>query len=290
MHSIRFFAALLAVSVVLATTAGAEPTEVGTTAAVNTNTKGTPPRMASRSLFIGTNVFFEERIETSKSGQAQLLFLDESALTIASNSDVVLDKFIYDPKTSKGELALSLGAGVFRFVGGRISKTSMVRIKTPTATIGIRGGIVIIKGEPGTGATRAIFMFGKEMTVNNNSGITRRVTRPGFGIDVASLVAPPSSPFKVTALDLALTLIELEGRTGQTAGLTGLLTDEQVARSGIDKLGSSIDPKLIPGEETGGTGGGLPPPLPLLPLFPVCCDFTETNPIPPPPPPPVIPQ
>ncbi len=290
MRSIRFFAALLAVSVVLAPAAGAEPTEVGTTAATNTDTTGTPPKMASRNLFIGTNVFFEERIETSKTGQAQLLFLDESALTIASNSDVVLDKFIYDPKTSKGELALSLGAGVFRFVGGRISKTAMVRIKTQTATIGVRGGIAIIKVEPGTGATRAIFMFGKEMTVNNDSGITRRVTRPGFGIDVASLVAPPSSPFKVTALDLALTLIELEGRTGQTAGLTGLLTDEQVARSGIDKLGSSIDPELIPGEETGGTGGGLPPPFPLLPLFPVCCDFTETNPIPPPPPPPVIPQ
>ncbi len=291
MRSVRLFAALLAVSVVFAPKAWAQQTEVGTTAAVNTDTLGTPPGMASRSLFIGANVFFEERIETSKSGQAQLLFLDESALTIAADSDVVLDKFIYDPKASKGELALSIGAGVFRFVGGRISKTAMVRIKTPTATIGIRGGIVIIKVEPATNATRAIFMFGKEMTVNNDSGVTRRVTRPGFGIDIASKVEEPSSPFKVTALDLALTLIELEGRTGQTAGLTGLLTDEQVAMSGIDKLGSSIDPKSIPGGETGGTGGGLlPPPLPLFQLFPVCCDFTETNPIPPPPPPPVIPQ
>ncbi len=72
MRSIRSFAAVLAVSVVLAPAAGAEPTEVGTTAAANTDTTGTPPRMATRSLFIGTNVFFEERIETSKTGQAQL--------------------------------------------------------------------------------------------------------------------------------------------------------------------------------------------------------------------------
>jgi len=287
MRSIRLFAALLAVSVVFATVAGAEPTEVGTTAATNTDTRGTPPRMATRNLFIGTNVFFEERIETSKTGQAQLLFLDESALTIASNSDVVLDKFIYDPKTSKGEIALSLGAGVFRFVGGRISKTSMVRIKTPTATIGIRGGIVIIKVEPETDATRAIFMFGKEMTVTNDSGVTRKVTRPGFGIDVASLVDSPASPFKVSGDEIAGYLNKLEGRTGQTAGLTGLLTDEQVANSGCCL---PVDPNEIPGEETGGTGGGLPPPFPLFPPFPVCCDFTETNPIPSPPPPPVIPQ
>ena len=287
MRSVRLFAALVAVSVVFAPAAWAEPTEVGTTAAVNTDTTGTPPGMASRDLFIGANVFFEERVETSKTGQAQLLFLDESALTIASDSDVVLDKFIYDPKTSKGELALSIGAGVFRFVGGRISKTAMVRIKTPTATIGIRGGIVIIKVEPATNATRAIFMFGKEMTVTNDSGVTRRVTRPGFGIDIASLVAPPSSPFKVSGDEIGGYLNKLEGRTGQTAGLTEPLTDERVAMSGIDKVGSSIDPESIPGEETGGTGGGLPPPLPLFPLFPVCCDFTETNPIPPPP---VIPQ
>ena len=250
MRLVRLFAALLAVSVVFAPVAGAEPTEVGTTAATNTDTRGTPPRMAARSLFIGTNVFFEERIETSKSGQAQLLFLDESALTIASNSDVVLDKFIYDPKTSKGEIALSLGAGVFRFVGGRISKTRAVIIKTPSATLGIRGGIVIIEVEPGTGATRAIFVFGQEMTVTNESGVAIRVTRPGFAVDVASLDDPPSSPFKVTGGVIASYLTELEGRTGATAGAGHPPSDDDVASSGIDNLGSSNDPGSNGGDTT----------------------------------------
>ncbi len=268
--------ALLAVSVILAPAAWAEPTEVGTTAASNTDTKGTPPRIATRNLFIGTNVFFEERIETSKTGQAQLLFLDESALTIASNSDVVLDKFIYDPKTSKGELALSVGAGVFRFVGGRISKTSMVRIKTPTATIGIRGGIIIIEVDPRTRATRAIFVFGKVMTVNNNSGVTIRVTRPGFAVDVATLDDPPSSPFKVSGAKMAFYLTELEGRTGQTAGSDDPPTDEKVADSGIDQVGSSNDPDTIVSEETAATDGTTTfPPLPTIPNFEKL--FTETN-------------
>ncbi len=281
MRSVRLFAALVAVSVVFAPAAWAQQTEVGTTAATNTDTTGTPPRMASRSLFIGTNVFFEERIETSKSGQAQLLFLDESALTIASNSDVVLDKFIYDPKTSKGELLLSVGAGVFRFVGGRISKTSGVTIKTPTATIGIRGGIIIIKVDAKTGATRATFVFGKVMTVTNKSGVTIRVTRPGFSVDVASLFDPPSSPFKVPGGVIASYLTELEGRTGQTAGLTENLTDVQVADSGIDEVGSSTDPESIVTEETAGTGGtdgtdGGDPPLPPIPNLE--SEVSSTNP------------
>ena len=259
MRSIHFFAVLLAVSVILAPAAGARQTGVGTTAASNTDTKGTPPRMATRNLFIGTDIFFEERIETSKTGQAQLLFLDESALTIAANSDVVLDKFIYDPKTSKGELALSIGAGLFRYVGGRISKTTAVTIKTPTATIGIRGGIVIIKVEPGTGATGAAFLFGKEMTVTNLSGVTRRVTRPGFGIDVASLVAPPSAPRKVSGDELAGYLGGLEGRTGRFAGLTEPLTGDRVADSGIDQVGSSTDPASI-ALDTAATGTTDPAP------------------------------
>ena len=276
MRFVSFIAALLAVSIVLAPAAWAQQTEVGTTAATNTNTKGTPPRMASRNLFIGTNVFFEERVETSNSGQAQLLFLDESALTISSNSDVVIDKFIYDPKTSKGEMALSVGAGVFRFVGGRISKTTVVRIETPTATLGIRGGIVIIEVDPGTGATRATFVFGKEMTVTNKSGVTRRVTRPGFSVDVASLDNPPSSPFKVSGAVIAFYLTELEGRTGQTAGLTKPLTDDQVADSGIDQVGSSNDPNTIVGKETAPTGGTTTsPPLPTIPNFEKL--FTETS-------------
>ncbi len=193
----------------------------------------------------------------------------------------MLDKFIYDPKTSKGELALSLGAGVFRFVGGRISKTAMVRIKTQTATIGVRGGIVIMKIEPGTGATRATFMFGKEMTVNNQSGVTRRVTRAGFAVDVASLDDPPSSPFKETALDIVLKLIELEGRIGQTAGLTGFLTDEDVKNSKIAKLNSDEDPKDIAGDTAATDGWTKFPPLPPIPDFKKL--FTETNPTPPPP-------
>ncbi len=250
MRTSCFLAALFALSVVFAPVAGAEQTGIGTTAAVTTDTTGTPPRMATRNLYIGANVFSRERIETSKSGQAQLLFLDESALTIASDSDVVLDRFVYDPATSAGEIALSLGAGVFRFVGGRISKTPAVTIKTPTATLGLRGGIIIIQVEPGTGATRAIFVFGQEMTVTNQSGVTIRVTRPGFSVDVASLDDPPSSPFKVSDVDVASYLTELEGRTGATAGAGHPPSDDDVANSGIDGLGSSSDPGSVSGDKT----------------------------------------
>jgi hypothetical protein len=100
------------------------------------------------------------------------------------------------------------------------------------------------------------------MTVANretvpNLSITRRVTRPGFGIDVTSQVDPPSAPRKVSGDEFAGYLGKLEGRSGETAGLTGTLNDDRVADSGIDQVGSSTDPASIVGEATAATGTAL---------------------------------
>ena len=45
-------------------------------------------------------------------------------------------------------MALTVGRGTMRFVGGVISKTSEVRVKTPSASIGIRGGIFTVTVSP----------------------------------------------------------------------------------------------------------------------------------------------
>ncbi len=110
-------------------------------AAVNPAATGTPPAQDERVLTVGTNVFTQERIVTGERGQAQMLFLDESALTIGPNSDMVLDEFVYDPDAQTGSLVINATKGVFRLVGGKISKKNPVLLKTPTATIGIRGAL-----------------------------------------------------------------------------------------------------------------------------------------------------
>ena len=80
----------------------AQDTEIGVTAAVNPEVRGTPPSQEQRLLVVGTNVFSDERVVTGEKGQTQMLFVDQSALTIGPNSDLVLDEFVYDPKgTSK---------------------------------------------------------------------------------------------------------------------------------------------------------------------------------------------
>jgi len=125
--------------------------------------RGTPPEQDTRILEVGTGMFAYERVVTVENGKVHLLFQDGSALSVGPNSDIVLDKFVYDPGTKTGELSFSATKGIFRFVGGKISKTTPVTIKTPNATIGIRGGVGVFNVRE---TTRAALIFGDQLFVD----------------------------------------------------------------------------------------------------------------------------
>ncbi len=69
----------------------------------------------------------------------QLVFIDKTTLDIGPNSSIVIDKFVFDPAAAKGEMAVSLGKGVLRVVGGQATHTVARTVTTPFATIGLRG-------------------------------------------------------------------------------------------------------------------------------------------------------
>ena len=54
---------------------------------------------------------------------------------------LVIDEFIYDPDPSKSKLALNMASGTARFISGGLGLINKenISIKTPSATIGIRG-------------------------------------------------------------------------------------------------------------------------------------------------------
>ncbi len=138
---------------------------VGVAAAVLPDATGTRPDETAKVLRIGVDIVAEERVTTDAKGKLQLLFLDGSALTVGPNSDVVVDRFIYDPKAKTGDLAFSATKGIFRLVGGKISKNKAVILKLPTAVIGIRGGIATVNSTD-AGVT-ATFIFGEQMSLES---------------------------------------------------------------------------------------------------------------------------
>jgi hypothetical protein len=220
---------------------------VGVSSAVNPQASGTPPGGTTRQLVIGQDVVFNERITTSAAGQTQLLFLDESAMTIGPNSDVTIDQFVYDPKSGTGKLAMSATRGVLRYVGGKLSKQDQaVTVRTNTATLAVRGGAFIMTTEPAR--TEAIFIYGDGLTVNGVNNVPQTLRRPGFEI-VAAAGAALSQPIPVPAARLTQLVQLLDGRAGATGGARNVPTDATVAQSGISQtisgnLGESVQQAL----------------------------------------------
>jgi hypothetical protein len=167
----------------------------------------TPPGAPTRVLEIGTHVVENEKIQTTATGSIQALLVDKTTLNVGPNTTLVIDRFVYDPATTKGELALSLSNGVVRVVGGVATRSEGATIRTPVAAIGLRDGIAIIS-HSGANGTHAILSFG-HMSVTSLCGATNcapttvDVSRPGYGVTVVGFNQPPSSPRPASTQELA---------------------------------------------------------------------------------------
>ncbi|MEM7177967.1 MAG: FecR family protein [Pseudomonadota bacterium] len=155
---------LLASLSLIALASGAQAQDIGNVAAVNQDMNGTAPGQAPRLLDLGEGVVEDERIQTSSQGSGQLMFVDQTTLTVAADSDITLDKYIFDAAADEGDMALTMTRGAMRFIGGRISKKRRAIVRTPTATIGIRGGLVIIQ-VAADGSTRVTQLAGESTSV-----------------------------------------------------------------------------------------------------------------------------
>ena len=194
---------------------------VGVTSATDGDPLGKPPAEAERVLRIGIDVQANELITTGANDRAHLVFLDGTSLTVGPDARIVIDKFVFDPATMTGELAVNATKGVLRLVGGKISKKEPIVVTTPASTIGVRGGITLIDVE--ASKTTATFVFGKDMTVTGQ-GVTETATRPGSQV-IATLGAPPLPPVLVPPGGLASQMSELEGKSGTatTPGTTQVI-------------------------------------------------------------------
>ncbi len=131
---------IAAFAAVAANAQAATSPQIGT-AAVTLNSVTGALDGNQRDLKRGDGVFQNESIKTGKGAGAQLLFRDETALTMGSESQVTLDKLIYDPSKKTGEMTIRAVTGTFRFVTGSGPKAGY-KIETPVGTIGVRGTIV----------------------------------------------------------------------------------------------------------------------------------------------------
>ncbi len=94
-----------------------------------------------KELKTGDKVYLGDTILSGTNSGAQLLLLDQSTFTIGSDSEVVMDTFIYDPKNSDGKIVSTVKKGSLKIISGLISKKNPdnLKVKVPEGTLGSRG-------------------------------------------------------------------------------------------------------------------------------------------------------
>ena len=263
---LRLRVAILA-GLLLTAAASALPAQerVGVNTAVNPQATGASPGQAPRRLAIGQDVIFNEHITTAADGQTQLLFVDESSMTVGPKSDLTIDQFVYDPKSGTGKLAMSATRGLLRYVGGKLSKEDgAVTLRTATATLAVRGGAFIAQIDP-NGKTEAAFLYGNGLTVSAICAIppcpdAETLTRPGFQVTVAGPGAAPSQPAPVPPGQLAQFTQLLDGQAGKNGGAKTIPTDAAVASSGVSQtVSGNLTASVEQASATQGATQSAPP-------------------------------
>jgi hypothetical protein len=248
--------------VLLSTTAATVTTAVaqsfGKVGAVNQEATGTPPGGATRRLTVGAGVVVKERVRTSASGSTQIQFPDQSAINLGANCDMVIDQFVYDPQAKSGTMVATVTKGALRYIGGQISHNSGATIRTPTAVLGIRGGMVTLvvqlpasiaqrlqqlTGLP-SGGTLVLANFG-QITVSNNVGSANLL--PGFATVLGGPNDPIPTPFRLPDALLQLITQLINSKPGQTGGVANIPTQGNVPDG--YKFTIVTDPTAPPGTD-----------------------------------------
>lgn len=103
----------------------------------------------SKNAQLGSGLIKHDQIITQASSKVQVVFQDDTIVTIGKNSQFSIDEYI--AQGSESEAKLSLVNGAIRTITGRIGKVNpqKFQVKTKTATIGIRGTNFIVIVTPG---------------------------------------------------------------------------------------------------------------------------------------------
>jgi hypothetical protein len=92
----------------------------------------------------GLELHKKDTITTGADGKAQMIFQDETIVSIGYNSIFSIEEYLYDTQSSSETSVLfQVSQGVFKAITGKIGKLNpkKFKLKTKTATIGIRGTV-----------------------------------------------------------------------------------------------------------------------------------------------------
>ena len=144
----------------------------------------------NESLSNGSKIFFGDTIISKSKSNAQILFLDQTVLTLGEETELTIDEFVYDPNSQDGSFVSTVKSGTVKFITGQISKKNPdnLEVKVPAGTLGARGTEFVILSESNNESTVVLLGPGPNNTLGMTPGNlilsdgvnSIDITNPGF--------------------------------------------------------------------------------------------------------------
>lgn len=154
-------------------------------------------------LLNGSKIFYGDTILANSKSNAQILFLDETVMTVGENTELTIDDFIYNPITNDGNFVTNIKSGIVKTISGKISEKSpeKLEVKMPNGSLGVRGTEFIVSLNSEKESTVLLLGPGPDNTLGMvpgnimlTDGInTTEIINPGFQAvleNVVSLASP----------------------------------------------------------------------------------------------------
>lgn len=196
-----------------------------------------------RQIEFKDEIFQTEKIETGAGSAAEIVLRDNTRISLAPRSSILIEKAIFDPSPSRRKVSVMATSGTIRFVSGN-SPSSAYEVKTPAGTIGLSGtDFVVLLG------------FNGSVSVSVNSGTVLLANNAGESVSIekgqASTIRPvdetgkqaaPSAPARLSdAIAVSaqrLDAVIAEAKVATNAARAGANDD---AAAGTGRSGRVLD-------------------------------------------------
>jgi hypothetical protein len=99
---------------------------------------------------IGDPLYEKDTIETGADGSIGITFIDNTVMSSGPNSQIVLEDYKFNSSNFTGSMLTDMNRGTISMVSGDIARSSpgAMKVKTPTAILGVRGTRFVIEVKP----------------------------------------------------------------------------------------------------------------------------------------------
>lgn len=174
--------------------------QVATVVAVRGEVTASSRAGVIRKLTLKAPLYRQDTITTAGNGRLQIMFRDNTIFSLGRQTVLKLEEYNWNAGQKKGRLQTEVKDGVFRVMGGLITKTTPEEfaVKTASSVIGIRGSM--FTGKVAARDVTVMFEGGKGITMRNGGGMVV-IDKPGFGSRSESWQSPPAPPSRFSERD-----------------------------------------------------------------------------------------